>query len=106
MKNIFDLPTHLTPQQETFEQLIGGENVIIERIVSTGQKTPEGQFYDQERDEWVLLLQGRATISYHDGTLHDLKSGDYLHIPAHTKHRVEATSTDQPCIWLAIHAHF
>jgi cupin 2 domain-containing protein len=83
--------------------LIKTPNILIEKIISTGQKTPEGQWYDQDRDEWVILLQGQATLAYEDGTIIELLPGDYLHIKAHQKHRVEATSIDPPCIWLAVH---
>lgn len=102
MDNLFDLPCPL-PNQEVFEPLVTSENVTIERIISTGQTTPSGQWYDQERDEWVVLLQGTAALSYPDGTQIQLQVGDYLWIRAHQKHRVEFTSTDPPCIWLAIH---
>ena len=51
----------------------------------------------------MILLQGQATVSYGDGRKVLLKAGDYLLIVAHEKHRVEQTSADPPCIWLAIH---
>jgi len=51
----------------------------------------------------VILLQGQAILSYRDGREVFLKAGDYLLIVAHEKHRVEQTSADPPCIWLAIH---
>lgn len=102
--NIFNLPTELLPQ-EYFEPLVSGDNLLIERIISTGQTTPVGEWYDQERDEWVILLQGEAIISYSDGSNISLKSGDYIFIPAHKKHRVEYTSSEPPCIWIAVHAN-
>ncbi len=104
MANIFNLPTELLPQ-EYFEPLVSGKNVLIERIISTGQTTPVGEWYDQERDEWVILLQGEASISYNDGSITQLKSGDYIFISAHKKHRVEYTSSEPPCIWIAVHAN-
>lgn len=102
MNNLFDLPSPL-PNAEVFEPLLTSENVTIERIISTGQTTPPGQWYDQERDEWVILLQGTAVLAYPDGSQMQLQAGDYLLIRAHQKHRVEFTSADPPCIWLAIH---
>ena len=81
-------------------------NIQIERIISTGQTTPSGQWYNQELDEWVILLQGEAELCYADYTKIKLKAGDYLLIPAHTKHRVEYTSIEPPCIWLAVHGQF
>ncbi|MGC9504427.1 cupin domain-containing protein [Baaleninema sp.] len=105
MANIFNLPSEL-PDSELLEPLVTGNDTLIERIVSTGQITPPGQWYNQNRDEWVVLLQGKAIVSYPDGSQVQLKRGDYLLIPARTKHRVEYTSVNPPCIWLAIHANF
>ncbi len=102
MSNIFNLPSQLL-NEEYFESLLSAENILIERIISTGQTTPPGNWYDQERDEWVILLKGEAKISYIDGSIIKLKQGDYIFIPAHKKHRVEYTTTNPPCIWLAIH---
>ena len=90
--------------RETVELLLERPGVRIERIVSTGQSTPPGAWYDQPGDEWVALLAGRATLRLGDGALVDLSPGDWLLIPAHLRHRVEATSTDPPCVWLAVHA--
>ena len=102
MPNIYKLLQELS-QLEQFEQLVAGKNIQIERIISTGQTTPSGQWYDQTTDEWVILLQGEAELSYADDTRIKLKAGDYLLIPAHTKHRVEYTSIEPACIWLAVH---
>ncbi|MBW4440265.1 MAG: cupin domain-containing protein [Plectolyngbya sp. WJT66-NPBG17] len=103
MNNIFRLPEFLL-DRELFEPLIETDQLLIERIISTGQTTPEGEWYDQPRDEWVLLLQGEAQLTYEDGSTIELKSGNYLLIPAHQKHRVSYTSSDPVCIWLAVHA--
>ena len=105
MPNIYKLPQEVS-QLEKFEQIVSGKNIQIERIVSTGQTTTSGQWYDQELDEWVILLQGEAELSYVDNTKIKLKTGDYLLIPAHTKHRVEYTSIEPACIWLAVHGQF
>ncbi|PSF36033.1 cupin [Aphanothece hegewaldii CCALA 016] len=102
--NFFSLPSVL-PDQELFESLFFKENIRIERIISTGQTTPLGQWYDQEQVEWVILLQGEAVIFFEDGLRCKLLRGDYLLIKAHQKHRVEYTSIEPPCIWLAIHVY-
>ncbi|MFM7438469.1 MAG: cupin domain-containing protein [Snowella sp.] len=102
MDNIFQLPFPLPPT-EVFEILVQTKQVHIERIISSGQATPPDHWYDQEQDEWVILLQGQAILSYEDGREVLLKAGDYLLIAAHEKHRVVETSADPPCIWLAIH---
>lgn len=88
---------------EEFESLFTTRDVLIERIISTGQITPEGEWYDQERDEWVVLLEGKAVLGFENNERLDMVKGDYLLIPAHCKHRVLYTQTDPPCIWLAVH---
>ncbi len=100
--NIFNLPQNL-PDDEYFEPLLSNPHVLIERIISTGQTTPPDQWYDQKRDEWVLLLQGEAKLGYEDGSMKTLTAGDWIFIPARQKHRVEYTSPQPPCIWLAVH---
>jgi cupin 2 domain-containing protein len=105
MPNIYELSQEVY-QLEKFEQIVSGKNVQIERIVSTGQTTTSGQWYDQTTDEWVILLQGKAELAFADNTRIKLKAGDYLLIPAHTKHRVESTSVEPACIWLAVHGQF
>ena len=103
INNIFQLPVDLS-NQEIFEEIISTENIKLERIISTGQITPSGEWYDQETDEWVILLQGTACLGYEDGREISLNTGDYLLIPAHQKHRVTYTSSEPPCVWLAIHS--
>ncbi|TYQ29522.1 cupin domain-containing protein [Pseudanabaena sp. UWO311] len=102
MPNIYELPLGIN-QAEQFEPIETGQNIRIERIFSIGQTTPEGQWYDQDADGWVVLLQGEAVISYGDRSVARLKAGDYLMISAHQKHRVEYTSIEPACIWLAVH---
>lgn len=104
MTNIFDLPSSL-PNEELFESIVSADNILIERIISTGQTTPPGEWYDQDKDEWVILLEGEAVLSYADGSQIKLTAGDYVFIPAHQKHRVEYTSSNPPCIWLAVHGN-
>ena len=101
VENIFELPDRL-PLEELFTKLIDNDRILIERVVSTGQVTPEGEWYDQERDEWLIVLQGEGELGYEDGSQIKLTTGDYLFIPAHQKHRVEHTSAEPPCIWLTI----
>ncbi|HRW13172.1 MAG TPA: cupin domain-containing protein [Syntrophomonas sp.] len=101
--NLFRLPPVL-PDEEIFEALLLDCGILIERIISCGQVTPAHQWYDQERDEWVLLLQGGAKIGFEDSREQILAPGDWLLIPAHTRHRVTYTSAEPPCIWLAVHA--
>ncbi len=93
-------------KEELFEPLLRNDRVHIERIVSRGHVTPEGQWYDQAWDEWVILLQGQALLRYEtDNVRIRLSAGDYVLIPAHTKHRVEWTLPDVDSVWLAIHLY-
>lgn len=99
--NIFDLPAPL-PNDEVINDLISAEGVRIERIVSSGQTTVKGEWYDQDCDEWVLLIQGAAVLEYENGEKIWLEAGDHLLIPAHCRHRVDFTSEKPPCIWIAV----
>ena len=99
--NLFDLPNPL-PESEVFTDLIPDRGVKIERIVSRGQTSPEGQWYDQDRDEWVVLIQGEAVLEYQGGEKLKLGAGDHVLIPAHCRHRVDFTSRTPPCIWVAV----
>jgi len=101
--NLYGLPEEL-PADELFEPLAEGGGVLVERIVSTGQSTPPGEWLEGERDEWVVLLRGEAQVALGDGARVDLAPGDHLLLPAGVRHRVERTTTDPPCIWLAVHA--
>jgi cupin 2 domain-containing protein len=89
---------------EEFTELVAAEGVRIERIVSTGQASPPGFWYDQEWSEWVLVLSGSAGLLFEgEPTPRELKRGDYLLIPAGRRHRVEWTDATEPTIWLAVH---
>lgn len=103
LRNIFELPQTLN-EDEVFEVLAHGD-VKIERIVSTGQPSPENEWYDQLVDEWVILLQGEATINFEDVGEVKLIKGDYILIKAHERHKVTKTSAQPPCIWLAVHGN-
>ncbi len=103
INNLFSgLPAQLP--NECFEPILQRNGIEIERIISKGHVTPAGQWYDQEGDEWVLLLQGQATLVFQNAAepIH-LQAGDYLLIPAHCRHRVEWTDPAIESIWLAIH---
>lgn len=102
--NIFDQIPQNIPL-EIFETLFKSDKILIERIVSAGHITRDNQWYDQEKDEWVILIQGNSTLEFEHGNNLELKSGDYFFIPRKTKHRVIFTSTSPPCIWLALHAN-
>lgn len=92
-------------RSERFEELCRTGSFRIERITSAGQCSAPGFYYDQPWDEWVLVLQGRATIKLEgpEETVH-LSRGDWFIITAHRRHRVDATSKAPPTIWLAVHA--
>ena len=100
MSNLFsNIPSNLPA--ELMETLIQSDGVRVERIVSHGHASPEWFWYDQDEHEWVMVLQGSARLQLEDRTL-ELGPGDYINLPAHTKHRVQWTTNDQPTIWLAI----
>lgn len=86
---------------ERFEGLLNRPGVRIERIVSSGQSTPPGEWLEQAWDEWVLLVAGRAGLTLEGDPPLTLEPGDHLLIPAHRRHRVDWTDT--PAVWLAVH---
>jgi cupin 2 domain-containing protein len=89
---------------EVVDTLVESDTVRIERIVSNGQATPEGQWYDQERDEWLLVLAGSAGLLF-DGAqeAQRLGAGDHTLIPAGCRHRVAWTDPAIKTVWLAVH---
>lgn len=90
--------------QEAFDDLLDVPGLRIERIVSHGQKSPPGFWYEQDEDEWVIVLQGSAGLQIQSlDTLIVLTPGDHYWIPAGLKHRVDWTAPDGPTIWLAVH---
>jgi cupin 2 domain-containing protein len=98
-----DLPARPLPE-EVFDLLIERPGLRIERIVSSGQATPEGQWYDQETDEWVLVIAGAARVRIEgEGTDRELGEGDWILLPAHCRHRVTWTRSEPPTVWLAVH---
>ena len=98
IENLFDLSENI--DAEVMSQLLKAGNVRIEKIVSTGQISPYGFWYDQDENEWVCVLEGKGVIGYEDGREVALSKGQSVNIPAHTKHRV--TYTANPTIWLAV----
>ena len=97
-----DIPADLA--EELFESICSTENVKIERIVSKGHSSPEGFWYDQDRNEFVLIVQGSAGLQIEgEDDIVTLNAGDYLNIGSHVRHRVEWTDPSCETIWLAVH---
>ncbi|MFT5523176.1 MAG: cupin 2 domain-containing protein [Pirellulaceae bacterium] len=90
--------------QEVLEELLAGKKFRVERIVSTGQTTPAGEWYDQADHEWVVLLTGAAKLQI-EGRQDRIKllPGDAIDLPAHCRHRIEWTDPSCQTVWLAIH---
>jgi cupin 2 domain-containing protein len=91
--------------QEWFQTLLEKGCVKIERIVSRGHCSPEDFWYDQDWDEWVLLLRGSAGLAFEGRSEVRLGPGDCLLIPAGVRHRVAWTDAQSNTIWLAVHAY-
>ena len=103
MGSLFDgIPSELP--EELFDTISSTDDVNIERIVSRGHASPEGFWYDQEDNEFVLVVKGSAGLKLeNEDDIVVLKAGDYLNIEAHVKHRVEWTDSTCETIWLAVH---
>jgi cupin 2 domain-containing protein len=121
IKNLLkNIPTDLS--EEVFETLATGSNIKIERIISKGHITPEGDWYDQDQDEWVMVLKGHGILEFESPRDQEMmvletkelkmkglevkeiemKAGDAVNIPKHCKHRVKWTDPNQETIWLAV----
>ncbi|MCP4316697.1 MAG: cupin domain-containing protein [Hyphomicrobiales bacterium] len=102
--NLFKALPDGQSDEEIFDQLVSLPGARIERIVSAGQTTPKGDWYDQTDDEWVVLLAGAARLQI-DGETEErnLGIGDWLLLPAHCRHRVTWTQSSPATVWLAIH---
>jgi cupin 2 domain-containing protein len=87
---------------ERVECLAGNGAVRIERIVSNGQASPEGFWYDQDEAEFVVVLAGAARLMFADGEVVPLGPGDWVDIAPHRRHRVDWTDPDRPTVWLAV----
>jgi len=103
VKNLFSSIPESFPK-EIFETLLENNRFKLERILSSGQSTPNGKWFDQEKDEWIVLLKGKAGLRFeNESEVIELTPGDHLMIPAHKKHRVEWTDRTQKTVWLALH---
>ncbi len=97
------LPERPRPD-ELVEILAARGSVRIERIVSTGQVTPEGTWYDQDMDEWVMVVSGAARLRIEgEDADRELNAGDWLLLPTYCRHRVTFTEANPPTVWLAVH---
>jgi cupin 2 domain-containing protein len=91
-----------TADGETAETLLARPGVRVERIVSHGEASPPGFWYDQAEDEWVLLVAGAARLEIEGEGEFGLAPGDHFLLPAHCRHRVAWTDPDRPTVWLAL----
>jgi cupin 2 domain-containing protein len=97
------LPARLMEEEITI--LAEPPGARIERIVSTGQASAPGFWYDQDQTEWVIVLAGSAGLLIGgEAEPRILAPGDWVEIPPHVRHRVEWTDADVPTVWLAVHA--
>ncbi len=102
-KNIYENIPFVLPD-EVFENILDQPTFRLERIVSMEHSTPEGEWYDQDKNEWVILLRGSASLRLEERAQPiTLKPGDYIFLPAHCRHRVEWTARNMQTIWLTIH---
>ena len=89
--------------EESLEELLSSPGVRIERIVSHGHASPLGFWYDQNDDEWVVVVEGEAEVQIEgESVTRQLSRGDWVFLPAHCRHRVARTAEDRPTVWLAV----
>jgi cupin 2 domain-containing protein len=97
-----NIPAEL--QEEIIEKILNKGSIRIERIISKGHSSPDNFWYDQNENEWVLVLQGQAKLLFEgneEAVL--LAAGDYINIPGNVRHRVEWTIPNVETIWLAVY---
>jgi len=96
------IPRHIS--DEVFDTILASDGCEIERIISRGHRSPTDYWYDQERNEWVMVLKGSAALKFKNSKeIIEMIPGDYVLIPAHCKHRVEWTDPEVETIWLAVY---
>jgi len=100
---LLDIPAVWDGKEELEEQIVSGQSCRLARILSRGHRTPEGRWYDQDHDEWVAILQGWGSIRFDGGRVLRMEVGDAFLIRAHYRHRVDQTSSEPPCVWIALH---
>lgn len=98
--NIFEQIIVDKNEEKIFE-IFKNETIKVEKIVSNGQKSPKIFWYEQEKSEFILLLEGFAILEFENRVV-ELKKGDCLNIEAMEKHKVKFTSLDEPTIWFAV----
>lgn len=101
LESLYELPEGFPFEEEYVEVLLDNDEARVERIISSGQASPEGFWYDQDEVERVVLLQGEAVLAFEEGT-ETLRAGSSRTILAHEKHRILSTSKEPPCIWVCI----
>ncbi|MCK9594915.1 MAG: DUF45 domain-containing protein [Candidatus Omnitrophica bacterium] len=101
--NIFEHPAD-NKDKEAFQAILKNDSFELESIISQGQRTEQGKWLDEENNEWVVLLSGKARLLFERGNIvRELKPGDYVYIPSHCQHRVEWTAPGEKTVWLALH---
>jgi cupin 2 domain-containing protein len=100
VENLFANLPELSRSEQSLS-LFENPSVKIERIVSQSHSSPPGSWYDQDEDEWVMVVRGEATLEFEGGQLVRMTEGDHVTIPPHVRHRVHQTGPET--IWLAVH---
>src|SRR5574338_845788 len=95
------IPRQIT--QEITDVIVSSPEARIEKIVSKGHSSPRDYWYDQEQNEWVIVIKGKARLEFYgEIQLVELNEGDYINIPSHKKQRVDWTDPESETIWLAV----
>ena len=100
MGNLFANLPELSGSEQSLT-LFEDSGITIQRIVSQSYSSPVDFWYDQDEDEWVMVVRGEATLEFEGGRVVRMQGGDYMTIPRHLKHRVQQTSPET--VWLSVH---
>ena len=104
LDNLFNNPPKRADGSEFTQTLLAQSGARVERIVSNGQSSPPGFWYDQAEVEWVAVLKGEALLRFEDEPEpRRLVAGDWITTAAHRRHRVDWTMPDSPTVWVAVY---
>lgn len=87
--------------EEQLTVIFENDKMRVESILSFGWSAPKNKFTAAESDEFARVEKGEARIEFLDGETVFLRTGEFVYIKAHEKHRVSYTSDD--CEWLCVY---
>ena len=98
LRGRLEAPSSAPGEGERVTKLVELPALTVEQILSG--VLPEPVSFEQDHDEWVLVLEGRARLLVEETEL-ELEAGEWLLLPAGCPHTVLETRPGTS--WLAVH---